>query len=95
MSIYNKISHKDFSGKASLEVISKDRNGLVGDITTQAAVLGITILNHKAITFTDEKSRSMSKLVMTVKTDEFTSLESLMHKINRVNGVISVLTSPV
>ena len=76
--------------RINIEINSRDRNGLVRDITYQTAKLGITIKYHKAVTYKSKKNQPMSKLIMTVESDSKSQINTLIHNLKKIPGVVSL-----
>lgn len=88
MSIYNQV--KVDAKVVSIEVLSKDRHGLVSEIAEGISALNYEILFHKAKVFTDVRGVKMSELKVQVNYCGEEKLNSLLHRLNKISGVVSV-----
>lgn len=75
---------------ASIEVITKDRKGLVYEITGIISELNIAILNHKAKVYNNKNKGMVSDFKVVVKAENHRQIETLIHRLNKIKGVISV-----
>ena len=89
MSIYNYTKTED-PQTVSVKVVSKDRPGLVGEISQAISVLGIKIIHHKAKVYTSDRSSHMSVFEADLYLDGNINLQSLLHKLHKIKGVVSV-----
>ncbi|MDE5582754.1 MAG: hypothetical protein K2K89_12185 [Ruminococcus sp.] len=74
----------------SIEVITKDRKGLVYEITGIISELNIAILNHKARVYNNKNKGMVSDFKVVVKAESHRHIETLIHRLNKIKGVISV-----
>ncbi|MDE5770516.1 MAG: hypothetical protein K2I06_02640 [Ruminococcus sp.] len=74
----------------SIEVITKDRNGLVHEITGIISKLNIAILNHKARVYNNKNKGMLSDFKVVVKAESHSQIETLIYRLNKIKGVISV-----
>jgi glycine cleavage system regulatory protein len=89
MSIYNQTNSEN-PKSVSLKVLSKDRSGLVGEITSEIAAFGADITKHKARVFTNDKNQDMSLFEGSINLDGETGLQVLLHRLHKIRGVVSV-----
>ncbi|MBD5159053.1 MAG: hypothetical protein HDT23_02250 [Ruminococcus sp.] len=74
----------------SIEVITKDRKGLVYEITGIISELNIAILNHRAKVYNNKNKKMMSDFKVVVRAENYIQIETLIHRLNKIKGVISV-----
>ncbi|MDE6036275.1 MAG: hypothetical protein K2G36_10245 [Ruminococcus sp.] len=92
MAIYRQISYeKNNDEPVSIEVLTKDRNGLIYEITGIIADLNITILNHRAKVYNNRNKGMISDFKVVVKADSYIKIGTLVHRLNKIKGVISVI----
>jgi (p)ppGpp synthase/HD superfamily hydrolase len=89
MSIYNQTKSENPTS-VSVRVLSKDRGGLVGEITTVITAFGGDITAHKARVFTDDKNRDMSLFEGSINLDGEEAVQTLLHRLHKIRGVVSV-----
>lgn len=80
------------SRNISIEILSKDRIGLVHDITSAISALDAQVIHYHAKVFTDNKSRKMSECSVSVSIDE-QGCRALLGRLRKIKGVVRV--SPV
>lgn len=90
MSIYNQ-TNADNPKNVLVKVLSKDRMGLVGEITTVIAFLGADITSHNAKVYTNDKNQDMSMFEGIIELDGTVSLQVLLHRLHKIKGVVSVI----
>ena len=92
MAIYRNMNDEKNNGESvAVEVLTKDRNGLVYEITGIIADLNITILNHRAKVYNNRNKGMVSDFQVVVKADSYNKIEILVHRLNKIKGVISVI----
>ncbi len=89
MSIYNQINSND-PQEVSVKVLSKDRTGLVGEISTEISSHNIEIRSHRAKVFTDDRNEQLSVFEANIYVDSTVSLQALLHRLHKIKGVVSV-----
>lgn len=75
---------------ASIEIIAKDRNGLVHEITGIISELNIAILHHEARVYKNKNKGMVSDFKVDVKADNHNQIEILIRRLNKIKSVISV-----
>lgn len=89
MSIYNQ-ADPSRSKIVSVQVLSNDRYGLVGEISSEISSLNIEIRHHRAKVFTDDRNKQMSMFEAKVRLDSEEGLWTLLHRLNKIKGVVNV-----
>lgn len=74
----------------TLEIIAKDRTGLVNEITGIISELNISILHHRARVFNHKHKGMISEFKVDIKAENFEQIGLLIHRLNRMKGIISV-----
>ena len=87
MSIYNRLSNERPS-LIHIEVLSKDRTGLVSDICAAITASGADIRYHRAKVFSDRKGAYMSRFIAEVRTGS--DPEPLLRALCRIKGTVDV-----
>lgn len=77
-------------GYATIEILSKDRTGLVSEITGIMSDLNITILQHNARVYNHRHKGMVSDFKVHVKADSPEQIELLIRRLSKIKGVISV-----
>ncbi|MGN1085490.1 MAG: ACT domain-containing protein [Porcipelethomonas sp.] len=77
----------------SLQIISKDRTGLINEISGIISGLNITILNHNARVYNNRKKEMISDFKVAIRTDNYKTIELLVRKLKNIKGVIVVKLS--
>lgn len=73
----------------SIEILSKDRIGLIHDITSAISALDMQVIHYHAKVFTDNKSRKMSECNVSVSIDE-QGCRALLSRLRKIKGVVRV-----
>lgn len=74
----------------SLQIVSKDRTGLVNEISGIISELNIAILNHNARVYNNRNKEMISDFKVSVQTDNDKNIDVLIRRLNKIKGVISV-----
>ncbi|MGN0631923.1 MAG: ACT domain-containing protein [Ruminococcus sp.] len=74
----------------SLQIVSKDRIGLVSEISGIISELNIAIVNHKARVYNNRNKEIISDFKVDVQTDNDKNIDVLIRRLNKLKGVISV-----
>ena len=73
----------------TIDILSRDRIGLMADIVSAFSVFNAQIIKYRAKVFTDNKSRKMSKCRVDVSIDE-QGLKELLGSLKKIKGVVSL-----
>lgn len=74
----------------SLQIVSKDRTGLVNEISGIISELNIAILNHNARVYNNRNKEMISDFKVYVQTNNDKNIDVLIRRLNKIKGVISV-----
>ena len=73
----------------TIDILSRDRIGLMAEITSAISAFNAEIIKYRAKVFTDNKSRKMSKCRVNVSVGE-QELRALLGRLSKISGVVSV-----
>ena len=73
----------------TIDILSRDRIGLMAEITSALSAFNAEIIKYRAKVFNDNKSRKMSKCRVNVNVGE-QELRALLGRLNKISGVVSV-----
>lgn len=74
----------------SLEILSKNRVGLVHEIVATISSQNVIIKSGDAKVYTDSNKKEMSLCLVTIYIDEKLDLQMLFCKLHKIKGVIRV-----
>ena len=81
--------HEENNLDITIDILSRDRIGLMAEITSAISTFNAEIIKYRAKVFTDNKSRKMSKCRVNVSVGE-QELRSLLGRLSKISGVVSV-----
>lgn len=81
---------KDGGERISLEIIAKDRNGLLHEIAKKITELDIAIVHHEARVCDNKNKGMVSKSRMEIHVKDHEQLEILIRGLMKIKGVIRV-----
>ena len=88
VNIYNNVNSIN-AQIISIEILSNDRIGLVGELSSVITAFGADIRGHSARTFVNDKARAMSLFKVSILTNGV-NVDTLLHRLGKVKGVISI-----
>lgn len=89
MNIYNNINNVKAQSVA-IEVLSNDRIGLVGEISSVITDSGADIRGHRAKSYSNDKGRKMSLFKVSILMTNGVDADMLLHRLGKIKGVISI-----
>ena len=73
----------------TIDILSRDRIGLMAEITSAISTFNAEIIKYRAKVFTDNKSRKMSRCRVDVSIDEH-GLKELLGSLRKIKGIVSL-----
>lgn len=72
-----------------VKILSKDRIGLIYEITSTISSLNVPIMSHGARVYTDNKKKKMSLCSVCICIDD-ENIQTLFNRLRKIKGVVRV-----
>lgn len=77
-------------GKTAIKIRSKDRTGLMSEITKIFSDMNVPIENHSARVYNDRNRGMISECNLTVRPENEDITATAKHRLRKIKGVVSV-----